>query len=305
MRNWWIAGFVLFCVFSINAQEVIIDQVVAIVGDKIILESEVETQYVQYRMQGDIRGSSSAVKCEIMENMVFQKLMVNQAEIDSVEVSDSQVESEMDRRLRYYISQFGSQEKLEEFYQKSLIEIKEEFKEMVKEQMMVENVQHSITQDVKITPTEVRSYFKSIPKDSIPLVNSEVEIGQIVKQPPINVKEKIAIKEKLVEIRNRIIEGEAFSTLAVLYSEDPGSAKNGGELGLYGRGELYPEFEAVAFKLEKDELSEIVETEAGYHILQLIERKGDYVNVRHILLRPKVSPFDLVAAKSTLNRFAK
>lgn len=301
-----IFGLLVFLPFALFSQEngVVIDQVVAVVGGKIILQSEIELQYFQYRMQQGIKGSESGVKCSFLENMLFQKLLLNQAEIDSVEVTDAQVESELDRRLRYFISQFGSQEKFEEFYEKSVVEFKEEFREQVKEQLMVESIQGKITEDVKITPSEVREFYKSIPADSLPLINSEMEIAQIVKMPKISNEEKQRVAEKLNELRNRVLNGENFATLAILYSEDPGSAKKGGEIGLYGRGELYPEFEAVAYKLQKDEVSDIVETKAGYHIIQLIERRGEFINVRHILLRPKVSNLDLAKAKKELDSIA-
>jgi peptidyl-prolyl cis-trans isomerase SurA len=181
------------------------------------------------------------------------------------------------------------------------VEFKDELREQVKELLLVQTVSEKITGEIKVTPTEVKNYFRKIPEDSIPLINSEVELAQIVKLPPINREESEKVKNKLQELRYRILNGENFSTLAILYSEDPGSAKNGGELGLFGRGEMFPAFEAAAFSLEKGAVSEIVETEAGYHILQLIERRGDYVNVRHILLRPKVSPLDLAYAKVKLD----
>jgi peptidyl-prolyl cis-trans isomerase SurA len=291
---------------SISAQEQgkVIDQVIAVVGGHIILESDVEAQYMQYRMQEGITGSSSTVKCSILESMLYQKLLLNQAELDSIEVTESQVEAEMDRRLRHYIGMLGSPEKFEEYYQKSIVEFKDELRGQVKEMLLVETVQQKITGDLKITPTEVKSFFKKIPEDSIPFVNSEVELAQIVKLPPINREETEKVKNKLQELRYRVLNGENFATLAILYSEDPGSAKNGGELGLFGRGEMYPAFEVAAFSLEKGGVSEIVETEAGFHILQLIERRGEYVNVRHILVRPKVSPLDLARAKVQLDSIA-
>ncbi len=237
--------------------------------------------------------------------MLYQKLLLNQAELDSVEVSDGQVEAEMDRRIRHYISMIGSPEKFEEYYQKTILEFKEELREQVRELIRVETVQQTITSGVNITPSEVRSFFRKIPNDSLPLINSEVEMAQIVKLPPINYEETEKVKNKLREFRLRVINGESFATLAILYSEDPGSAKSGGELGLFGRGEMFPAFEAAAFTLKSGEVSEIVETEAGYHILQLIERRGEYVNVRHILLRPKVSPLDLAKAKIELDSIAQ
>lgn len=302
----FITTFLLAAVF-LQAQEEegkVIDQVIAVVGGNIVLESEVEAQYLQYRMQEGASGSSTTVKCSLFENMLYQKLLLNQAELDSVAVSDGQVEMEMDRRLRHYISLIGSVEKFEEFYQKSILEFKDELREQVKEMMLIESVQQTITSEVSITPSEVKSFFKELPQDSIPLLNSEVEIAQIVKLPPINREEEESVKNKLQEIKYRVLNGENFATLAILYSEDPGSAKDGGELGLFGRGEMFPEFEAAAFSLDKDEVSDIVETEAGFHILQMIERRGEYVNVRHILLRPKVSPLDLAKAKVELDSIA-
>ncbi|NOX48257.1 MAG: peptidylprolyl isomerase [Chlorobi bacterium] len=305
----YILSLGLFFTLQLFAQDtthrqpgVIIDQIVAVVGANVILHSDVEAQYIQYRMQeGGARGSAKTIKCNLLENMLYQKLLLNQAELDSVEVSEQQVEGEMDRRLRHYISMFGSPEKFEEFYKKSILQFKEDLREQVKELMMVEEVQRTITKDVKITPSEVRAFFKQIPTDSLPFLNSEFQLSQIVIMPPINKDEKERVKAKLTGLRDRILKGESFATLAILYSEDPGSAKNGGELGLHGRGEMFPEFEAVAFSLKDGEVSEIVETEAGYHIIQLIERRGDYINVRHILIMPKVSPLDLAKAKVKLD----
>lgn len=290
---------------SIPDQGVVIDQIVAVIGGNVILQSDIESQYEQYLAQQGNKGNSATVKCGLLENMLFQKLLLNQAELDSVTVSDGQVESELDRRLRYYISMMGSKEKFEEFYKKSVVEFKEEMREDVRELMMVDNVQQTLTKDVKITPSEVRSFYKALPEDSIPLINSEVKMAQLVKLPPVNREEIERVKNKLQEIRYRVINGESFATLAILYSEDPGSAKQGGELGLFGRGEMFPEFEAAAFTLKKDDVSEIVKTDAGYHILQLIERRGEYVNVRHILVRPKVSPIDLAKAKVELDSISK
>ncbi|MFA6787045.1 MAG: peptidylprolyl isomerase, partial [Bacteroidales bacterium] len=184
-------------------------------------------------------------------------------------------------------------------------EIKDELRRLVKDQMLVDQVQSEIMRNVEITPQEVRNFFRNIPKDSIPNVPTEYEVVQLVKKPPISIEDKMEVRERLNEMRERILAGERFSTLAVLYSEDPGSARKGGELGFYGRGELYPEFEAVAFKLRDGEVSEIVETQAGFHIIQLITRRGEYVNVRHILLMTKVSPYALEKAKTELDSIAQ
>jgi peptidyl-prolyl cis-trans isomerase SurA len=236
--------------------------------------------------------------------MLFQKLLVAQAEVDSIVVDDAQVNAELDRRIGMFIQQFGSQEKLERYYNKSITDIKKELFDVIKEQLLSQQVQQQIIANVTVTPSEVKAFFKSIPKDSLPQIKTEYVIQQIVKNPPVSIEEKIRVKEQLLNLRKRILDGENFSTLAILYSEDPGSASKGGELGFYGRGQLYPEFEAVAFKLKEGEVSDIVETEAGYHIIQMIARKGDYINVRHILLVPKVSPLDLTKARNELDSVA-
>ncbi len=287
--------------FAQENDEFVIDQVVAIVGKSIVLESDVQNQYLAYRMQGGIVGGALEIKCKILEDVLFQKLMVTQAEVDSIEVSEIQVEADLDRRLAGFIQQFGSQEKMEDYYGKTILDIKKELHDIVYEQMLAQQVQSGIVADIDVTPSEIRSFFKTIPEDSIPQINTEYVIAQIVKNPPIGINEKLRIKEQLMDYRQRILDGSSFSTLAIMYSQDPGSAKKGGELGFYGRGQLYPEFEAVAFKLKEGEISNILETEAGYHIIQMIQRKGDYINVRHILLTPKVSSKDLALAKHELD----
>jgi peptidyl-prolyl cis-trans isomerase SurA len=282
-------------------QEKIIDQVVAVVGQNIILESDIENQYYQYRMQtGTISGAYS-MRCQFLESLLFEKLLLNKAEIDSIEVTDSQIQQTMDQRLRYFIAQLGSRERFEQYYGKSIEEFKNDFYSEVESQLKVDEARRLVVENVAVTPSEVNEFFKNIPPDSIPLINSQVEIGELIIEPPISLEQKLAVKDRLRSLRQRVLDGESFATLAILYSEDPGSAKKGGELGFYGRGELYKEFEAVAFKLEEDQVSEIVETEAGFHIIQLIERKGEYVNVRHILLKTKVSPVELARAKAKLD----
>ena len=312
-KHWSNAGIkmtILMVMLMLSAigfaqEEQVIDQVVAVVGKGIILESDIENQYINYKMQGGLSGSPSEKRCMILEDILYQKLMVTQAEYDSIEISDIQVDSEIDRRIQMFISQFGSQEKLEEYYGKTMVEIRMELHDIIGEQLLAQQVQQGIVAGVTVTPSEIRSFFRTMPSDSIPLIVTEYVIAQIVKKPPINIEEKLRVKEQLLELRKRVLDGENFSTLAILYSQDPGSAKKGGELGFYGRGQLYPEFEAIAFKLKEGEVSNLVDTEAGYHILQMIERKGDFVNVRHILLAPKVSPSDLLKAKNELDSIAQ
>jgi len=290
---------------QVKAQnEKIIDEIAALVGSHPIFWSDVEAQYAQAKAQG-MTGDPFKLRCEIFENLVFQKLLVYQGEIDSLVVSDGQVESELDRRLRYYISQFGSQQKLEEFYDKSIDEFKNELREPLRLELLSQQAQAAIVENVKMTPNETKEYFNNLNPDSIPIVPTEYEIGQIVKTPVVGPTQLKEARDKIVALRDRVLKGEKFSTLAVLYSEDPGSAAKGGELGLFSRGSMAPEFESAAFSLKnKNDISEVIKTKFGYHVLQLIERKGDFVNVRHILVIPKVSPDDLVVAAAKLDSIA-
>jgi len=311
MKKFRILYFLLFFwladLFQARAQfqqDTVVDGVVAVVGANMVMKSDIEAQYLQFRAQGNIMGSSIDVKCTILENMLFQKLILNQAQVDSVTVTEKMVENELDRRMRYMISQVGSPDKLEEYFSKSVVEIKNDMREVIKEQLMIQEEQSKITRDITVTPSEVKTYFKKLPKDSIPEISSEIQIGIIVKIPVMGEPEKQEVKDKLKSMKERIKKGDDFATLAILYSEDPGSAKKGGELGMFKRGEMRPEFETAAFKLKPGEVSDVIETEDGYHIIQMIERRGEYINVRHILLQPRFSPLSLLKAKNTLDSIA-
>jgi peptidyl-prolyl cis-trans isomerase SurA len=284
---------------ALSQEKVIIDQVVAVVGNSAVLESDLINQVRQMEAQGMSLGTNPY--CTVLDEVLYQKLLFNQALIDSLEVSDEHVEQVLERRIRYFIQQIGSREKLEAYYGKSVDELKDEFREMVYEQELSQQMERKITANVNITPAEVRHFFNNLSEDSIPMVESELVLAKIVKSPPVQDEEIGLVRSRLEEFRERVLQGERFATLAIMYSEDPGSARNGGELGFYGRGELFPEFEAVAFSLRPGEVSEIVETQAGYHIIQMIERRGEQINVRHILLRPKISPVDMVKARNELD----
>ncbi|MDD3877809.1 MAG: peptidylprolyl isomerase, partial [Bacteroidales bacterium] len=289
----------IITLFSYTASQAqVIDRIIAVVGKDIILKSDIESQFLQYRAQGI---QDAGLNCDIFEELLTQKLLLQQAYVDSIEISESQIESEMDRRLRYFISQIGSQEKLEAYYNKSINEIKADFKPLIQEQMLVQQVQSKIIDNIKITPSEVRRFFNALPPDSLPLISSEVEIGHIVKIPEISQAIKDETRQRLNTYRERIVNGADFTALAVMYSDDPGSARKGGELGFFNRGELYPEYETVAFGLAAGEISPIVETKAGFHIIQLIERRGERINTRHILLQPRPSVEDIAKAKNTLD----
>lgn len=284
----------------------VIDKVVAVVGKNIILQSDVEGQYQQYRAQGTIEGSSKDMHCAILEELLFQKLMLNQAEMDSLTVSDNEVDAELSRRISELIARYGSQEKLENIFNKSMSDIKNELRRLVKEKTLQDQVRANLLKGVVVTPAEVKAFYNGLPEDSIPMVDTQYEIMQIVKRPPISIDEKLAVKDQLYQIRRRILNGEStFSTMAILYSEDPGSAKKGGELGFTGKGEFAPEFENVAFNLHEGEISEVVETQFGFHIIQLIERRGDYVNCRHILMTAKVPVEALEKAQHELDSAAQ
>jgi len=285
-----------FAAFTAVAQPKSIDGVIAVVGDHIISQSELEEQFATALSSDQSINEDS--RCAIFEELLFQKLLLNQAEDDSLYVTDDQIRSEIDRRLRFFISQFGSKEKLEAFYEKSVEEIREEFYDLIERQLLIQQMQGEVTKGVEVTPKEIRAFYASFPKDSLPKIPAEVEIAQIFIKPPVAQEEVARVKDKLREFRQRVTDGEDFGTLAYLYSEDPGSASENGELGFMTRGALVPEFAAAAFNLEPGEMSGIVETEYGYHLIQAVERRGQEANVRHILLIPKVKTTDMIYANT-------
>lgn len=277
--------------FSNAQQPHVIDQVMAVVGNNIILRSDIEKQYSQAVAQGET--GSNDLRCMIFDQLLLQKLMINQAAIDSLIVTDAQVDGELDKRMRYYVKQIGSEERLEEYFHTTIVQLKAELRDIIKEQITVQQMQSKITKDITATPNDVREYFNSIPQDSLPYIDAEMEVAQIVRKPPVSAEEKKAVKARLEEYRQAIINGADFAVYAALYSEDNSTAKKGGELSFFERGMMVPEFEAAAFNLKPGEVSQIVETKFGFHIMQLIERRGDQINVRHILLQPKISENDI------------
>ncbi|RUT73478.1 peptidylprolyl isomerase [Ancylomarina longa] len=274
-------------IISSNAQDNMVDKIIAVVGNQVILKSDVENKFIGLQAQGYTSGSVD-LKTEIFEDLLIQKLMIAQAQVDSVEVTDQEVEKELDRKLDMYIQRIGSKEKLEQYFNKTLLEMKNDLRDDTRDERIKEKMQAEITKNIHITPAEVREFYSSIPSDSLPIIPGEIEVQQIVKYPQISAAEKDRIRTKLRGFRDRVAKGESFATLAVLYSEDPGSAQRGGELGLTPRANLVPEFANVAFNLKTDKVSKIVQTEYGFHIIQLIDRKGERINVRHILLKPKI-----------------
>ena len=291
-RKLFLVACALIACAYVSAQTNVIDEVIWIVGDEAILRSEVEEERLRAEYEGqELKGDPY---CIIPEQMAIQKLFLHQAELDSITVNESTVSHQVDMRLNYYISQIGSKEKMEEYFRKTTSEIREEMMTMIRNQMIIQQMQSKLTENIKPTPAEIRRYYKSLPEDSLPMMPAQVEVQIISFEPLVPVEETERIKSRLREFTERITSGNAqFSVLARMYSEDTESAKRGGELGFVGRGQLVTEFAEAAFALnDPKKVSRIVHTEYGYHIIQLIEKKGDRINCRHILLRPHISEDD-------------
>jgi len=293
-----ITAFAMFLFTSAVSAQVIVDGIAGVVGSNIVLNSDVEQQLLQYQAQG--LEIDSALRVQVLEDLLFQKLMLHQAILDSVVVTESDVLNEIDSRINNFITQLGGEEQLESYFDKKIYEIKEEMFEPIESSLLIQRVRYDITSDVRITPSEIRMYFDTFPLDSLPMVNEEVEVAQILKLPPPSETAITETKKKLEKLKKRVSKGESFGTLAILYSEDPGSSRNGGLYTSIKRGMFVKEFEAVMFSLEKGEVSDIFKTEYGYHIAVLEERREDEVDVRHILMSPKISPIDLNNAKDLL-----
>ena len=282
------------------AQNNVAEEVAWVVGDEPIFKSEIEEQYMQ--LQYERTPLTGNPYCVIPERIAIDKLFLHQAKIDSVEVSESMIIQQAERRINYFINNLGSKEKVEEYFRKPLPELREQTINMVRDQATIQEVQSKLTKDVKPTPADVRKYFNSLPKDSLPYIPLQVEVKIITLNPVIPQQEIDEVKARLRDYTNKVNNGESeFSTLAILYSED-GSSVYGGEIGFMGKTDLFPEYANVAFNLnDTKKVSKIVETDAGFHIIQLIEKRGDRVNTRHILLRPKVSDKDLTNAINQLD----
>ena len=295
-----ILGALLLLCLPVAADN-IIDEVIWIVGDEAILRSEVEEERLRAQYEGQqITGDPY---CYIPEQLAIQKLFLHQAELDSIEVSESAVSHQVDMRMEYYISQIGSKEKMEEYFRKTSSEIREEMMTNIRNQMTIQQMQSKLNENIKPTPAEIRRFYATLPADSIPVIPAQVEVQILSFEPMVPPEETERIKSQLREFTERVTSGKAdFSMLARLYSEDIESAKRGGELGFVGKGQLVTEFADVAFNLnDPKRVSRIVQTEYGYHIIQLIEKKGDRINCRHILLRPRISASDKVKSLEKLD----
>lgn len=293
----YINFFVLLSVLA-TAQPQTVDGVAAIVGGDVILKSDIDEQYDVFNRQNFGKPVSY---CEVFEELLFQKLLIHHAAIDSISIGEEEVEANMDRRIQQLIMQMGDQKKLEDFYEKSVVEIKEDMRTLIKEQLTAQRMQMTVVEGIEVTPSEVREYYENLPADSIPLISAEVELSQIVKFPELSDEAEQEVIAKLKELKERIENGTSFSSMAILYSEDPGSNKKGGEYQGIQRGVFVKEFEAVAFNLRKGEISDPFKTEFGYHIVQLLEKRGEELDLRHILIKPKLTQENLQEAKNFLD----
>lgn len=285
MRKIIVAALAVLWGCRVQAQ--VLDQIVAVIGDKIILSSDVDNLVTYYLQNG--QKDDGGLRCRVMEELIVSKLMVNKAEQDSLEISEGQVSSEVDRRVQVFIQQMGSQEEFERVYGKPLIQAKEDFQEEIREQLLIERQRSEIVETAKITPREVKEFFNSIPRDSIGLLPAEVQLNHIVLNIPWSEDSKRKAQEDLRNYRKQITEGADFADLARKYSED-GSARSGGSLGTFGRGQMVPKFEDVVFNMREGDMSDIFETEYGYHVVKLYKKRGEQLTASHILKKPKADP---------------
>ena len=297
-----VAAFVLTPVTT-QSQETVVDGVAAIVGKNIIKYSEIERAYAQVRMRQGVADAFNN-RCAILENLILSNLLVHKGEIDSVEVSDDEVNQYVDYYLKNDLRNYGTRENLREQTGFTYDELKEQYQRMIHNSLLSRRVEYQITEDVSVTPREVTDFFNTLPQDSLPMMPERYDLSEIVIEPQISETERDRVRTQLAELRERVLKGEKFSMLATLYSQDPGSAKKGGELGFFSRGDMVGAFESAAFALKPGEVSPIVETQYGFHIIQLIERRGNTINARHILITPQVSPDDLLAARMRLDSIA-
>lgn len=290
--KWLFAAFLTTLSFTTFAQTNVIDQVIWFVGDEPILKSDIEAVKLQMQLDGEhFQGDPN---CFIPEQIAINKLYLHQAKIDSIDIPMANVNKEVERRISYSINQVGSVSKLEEYAGKSISEIRDDWRDKIKENQIIQEEQRKIIGTIKLTPADIRNYYTKIPTDSLPYIPTTVETQIMTVEPQVSLKAIDEVKAKLRDITDRVNKGESFATLAIIYSEDTESAKHGGELGFKGRAELVPEFSNAAFALtDPKKVSNIVQTEYGYHIIQLIEKKGDRANFRHILLKPKVTQAEI------------
>ncbi len=281
----------------------VLDKIIAKVDNHIVLKSELDVAYLQSVASG--QKANKDLKCEVLQSLIINKMLMAKADIDSISIDEKTVEDQLERRMQYFISQIGSEKKLEEYYNKSILQLKSDMRGSVKEQMLIQKMQDHITAKVKVTPGEVKAFFNDIPKDSLPYFSTEVQVGQIVKLPTVSKNQKEVARQKLLDIRTQILEnGANFGEMAKRYSEDYGSARFGGDLGYMNKGDLVPEYEAASLKMKAGDISMPVESQFGFHLIQLIDRRGSQFSTRHILIKPSSSQNDVGEAMNFLDSLA-
>ena len=292
-------AIILFIIaFSTNAQNnpFYVDGIVAEIGDQIILRSDIIFQKQALSQEG-----KELSDCEMLQETILEKLLIHHAAIDSIEVTNEEIDESIDRRIQQLVSQIGSERKMEEYYKKSILMIKEEMRPLMKNQMISQRMQMNVAENVQVSPIEVAEVIEAMPLDSLPLIGTEVELAQIIIEPKVSEKAISETLDRLNTLRDRILNGSSFSSMAILYSEDPGSNRNGGEYKGLKRGQFVKEFEAVAFNLRPGEISKPFKTDYGYHIVQLQVKRGEELDLRHILIKPKVEQSDLDEGKDKLD----
>ena len=280
----------------------VIDEIAAVVGNEPIWTSDINQELMQQKAQG--RSESFALRCEIFENLLVQKLLLAQARKDSLKVNDMAVRQEVEQRIRFFSAQLGGQQEVERYFGKPIAQIRSDLQDYMSEHSLTQQMQQSIASKTPLTPRDAETFYRSMPPDSFPMIAEQYIIQQIVRYPPSGRQAKFDVREQLIELRERVMKGEKFSTLAVMYSEDPGSSKRGGEMGFRPREEFVKPFADAAFALKEGQVSQVVETEFGFHIIQMIEKKGDMANLRHILLKPKFSVETQTQAAALLDSVA-
>ena len=295
--------FLFFSFMPCYSQEespgVVLDKIISKIDDYIVLKSELESTYLDVLSRG--QRLSGNTKCAVLKNLITNKLLVAKAEIDSIMVEDSEVNQELDSRMNIIINQVGSEEEIENYYNKTISEFKNELFDDIKQQLVANKMRREILSDISVSPEEVRGFFNNIPKDSVPYFSTQVQVSQIVKIISVGNDQKEKAKLKLIDIRNKLISGENFEILATLNSEDFESAKRGGRIGFVGRGVLQPEYEEASLKLNPGEISMPIETKFGFHLIELIEKRGNMYDTRHILIKPKISDNDIINGKKEMD----
>jgi len=296
--NFFVLSFML-CAFSHS--QIVLDGVFAVVGDHVIFHSEIENQITQIQSQDDVENVDS-LRNQVIEDLFFQKMLLHFASVDSLEVDYSQIQNTINQRISFFTEQLGSVEKVENYFQQSITELTNELEPIVKDQLMIQQMQYQLTKDVAVSPQQLQEFFSAQEEaNSLPIIEAQFQVAHILKIPSAADNAIDETMSKLESLRKRIIQGEDFATMAILYSEDPGSSRNGGSYFGIKKGDFVKEFEAVAFSLNIDEVSDIFTTEYGYHIAKLIDRKGNKIDVRHILMTPKISTKDMLDAKMSLD----